>query len=607
MQTGNISVHTENIFPIIKKFLYTDHDIFVRELVSNSVDAIQKLKMLSSKSEAILTESAKITVSVDKEAKTITFSDNGIGMNATEIEKYINQIAFSGAEEFLEHYKEEKEPNPIIGHFGLGFYSSFMVADRVEIQSRSYRKDDEPVHWECEGSTQFTMGEGTRTTTGTDIILHVNPDSIEFLDNYKIKSILEKYCKYLPVEIEFDGKIINNINPAWKRNPTDLKDEDYIAFHKELYPFEDDPLFWIHLNVDYPFNLTGILFFPKLRNEMEPIKKRIHLYCNQVFVTDQVEEVVPDFLMLLRGTIDSPDIPLNVSRSALQSDSNVKKITSHISKKVADKLHELFKKDRADFETKWPGMSLFVKYGMLSDDKFAERAVQFALLKNTEGKYFTAEEYEAHIKTSQADKDNKLVYLYANNAAQQHQFIENARKREYDVLLFDEMIDTHFVGFLEMKQENASFRRVDSDTLDKLIDKDEKRESVLSGKGIKTLEKVFSQQLPDNKYELKTMPLAITDPFVSINRPEFERRMKEMQAMRGGEMSFMGSFPEKYHVVVNTNHPLASKIADGKIDAEKEALAKQSVDLALLSQNMLSGQELSDFISRSIDLMVAKM
>jgi molecular chaperone HtpG len=604
MQTGNISVHTQNIFPIIKKFLYTDHEIFIRELVSNAVDASQKLKLIASRGDAKLPESMRIVVKLDKENKTITISDRGIGMNAEEIEKYINQIAFSGAEEFLEKYKDEKDPASIIGHFGMGFYSSFMVSDKVEISTRSYRENEISAHWVCEGSTEFELSEGTRTENGTDIILHINSESEEFLNEYKIQSLLEKYCKYLPIEIEFNDKVINNIHPLWKKNPTELKDEDYIAFYKELYPYEEDPLFWIHLNVDYPFNLTGVLFFPKVKQEMDPFKKRIQLYCNQVYVTDQVEQVVPDFLMLLRGVIDSPDIPLNVSRSALQADGNVKKITSHISKKVADKLHDIFKKDRAAFELKWDGMSVFVKYGMLSDEKFAEKASSFVLLKNSNQKYFTLEEYQDHIKANQTDKDNKFVYLYSGNPELQHLQIETVKSKGYDVLLMNEMIDVHFVGHLEQKITDSVFKRVDAEHIDKLIDKGETKESVLSAKAIKSLTKSFEEQLNKERYELQTAPLSAGDPFISITKSEWERRMKEMEAMRGSEMSFMGSLPDRYQVIVNTNHPLAGKIADEKNADLRNDLTKQSLDLALLSNNMLTGAALSEFVKRSTDLLV---
>jgi molecular chaperone HtpG len=606
MQSGNISVHTQNIFPIIKKFLYTDHEIFIRELVSNSVDATQKLKIYASKGDVVLPESLQIKVAFDADAKTITISDNGIGMNAEEIEKYINQIAFSGAEEFLEKFKDDKDPAAIIGHFGMGFYSSFMVADKVEIQTLSYRKDEEPAHWICEGSTEFTLDKGTRTTHGTDIIMHINNESEEFLNEYKIKSLLEKYCKYLPIEITFKDEVINNINPLWKKNPVDLKDEDYITFYKELYPMESDPLFWIHLNVDYPFTLTGILFFPKVKPDVEPFKKRIQLYCNQVFVTDQVEQVVPDFLMLLRGVIDSPDIPLNVSRSALQADGNVKKITSHISKKVADKLGEIFKKERESYENKWDGISLFVKYGMLSDEKFAEKATSFVLLKNTDNKLFTFEEYETLVKPNQTDKDNKVNYLYANNADTQFQNIENAKEKGYDVLLLNEMIDVHFVSLLEQKLNDSLFKRVDSEASDKLIDKGEVRETLLSKKHLKALETVFESEINKEKYTVQTIPMAASDPFISVTKPEWERRMKEMEAMRGPEMSFMGSMPDKYQVMVNSNHPLASVIAEEKNKDARNEMVNQSFDLALLSQNMLTGAALSAFIKRSSELLSKK-
>ncbi len=603
MQTGNISVHTQNIFPIIKKFLYTDHEIFIRELVSNAVDATQKLKMIASRGDTILPEDTAIEVLLDKEAKTLTIRDRGIGMTKDEIEKYINQIAFSGAEEFLEKFKEEKDPAAIIGHFGMGFYSSFMVAGKVEINTLSYQKEAEAAHWVCEGTTEYILNKGDRTETGTDIILHINDDSIEFLESFRIRQLLEKYCKYLPVEIKFEDKVINNTSPLWKRNPSDLKEEDYLNFYRELYPMEEDPLFWIHLNVDYPFNLTGILYFPKVRQDMDPMRKKILLFSNQVYVTDQVEQIVPDFLMLLRGVIDSPDIPLNVSRSALQADGNVKKITSHISKKVGDKLHDIFKNDRSAFESKWEGMSLFVKYGMLSDEKFGEKGMSFVLLKSDENKLYTLNEFEELIKPVQTDKDQKVIYLYANDSEKQFSFIQLMKEKGYHVLLMEEMIDVHFVGFLEQKLKDAQFKRVDAETASKIVDKGEERDSVLSAKGIKTLSGIFDKLLDKDKYEFQTQAMSLSDPFITLTRSEWERRMSEMEKMRGNEFSWMGSLPSKYKVVVNTNHPLASRIADEKKSAVREDLTRQSIDLALLAQNMLSGAALAEFIKRSTDLL----
>ena len=480
-EKGTISINTENIFPIIKKFLYSDHEIFLRELVSNAVDATQKLKRLATIGEyqQDLGEQ-KVRVSVNKEAKTITISDHGIGMTDEEVKKYINQIAFSGATEFLEKYKDAGEDKQIIGHFGLGFYSSFMVADRVDIITKSYQEGAEPVKWTCDGSTEFELSPTVKKEVGTDVVLHINKDSEEFLEPPRIQGILDKYCKFLPVEIEFDGKVVNNPNPIWTKSPSDLQDEDYLAFYKELYPFSEDPLFWIHLNVDYPFNLTGVLYFPKIKQELEPSRNKIQLYSRQVFITDEVKDVVPEFLMLLHGVVDSPDIPLNVSRSYLQSDSNVKKINAHITKKVADKLNELFKKDRPAYEEKFGSIGLFVKYGMISEDKFYDKAQKFVLLQNTDGKYFTLDEYQEHVAANQTDKDKNLVYLYTTDKGKQYTFIQSAKKKSYDVLNLDGPIDSHFINLLEQKLEKTSLKRVDAETVDKLIDKDEKIESVLS-------------------------------------------------------------------------------------------------------------------------------
>ena len=603
--TGKINVQTENIFPIIKKFLYSDHEIFLRELVSNAVDATQKLKTLASVGE--FKEELKdlsIEILLNKDKKTLTIKDKGIGMTAEEVEKYINQIAFSGAEEFVKKYKDKGDTNAIIGHFGLGFYSAFMVASKVEIISKSYKKgpDSKAIYWECDGSPEYKLEEVSRTDRGTDVILHIADDSTEFLEKERIKTLLKKYCKFLPVEIKFEGEVINNTSPAWIKKPSELKDEDYKNFYKELYPFSEDPLFHIHLNVDYPFNLTGILYFPKLRKSFEMQKDKIQLYSNQVFITDSVENIVPDFLTLLRGVIDSPDIPLNVSRSYLQSDGNVKKISAHITKKVAEKLEDIFKKDRKDFESKWEDIRVFIQYGMLSEEKFNEKAMKFALLKNTEGKFFTLDEYAEHVKPVQTDKDKRVVYLYTTNAEEQHAFIETAKERGYDVLVFDSNIDAHYINFLEQKLESTSFVRVDADSIDKLIKKDEEQPSKLSEEEQNKLKPVIEGTFNPGKFTVVFESLSEKDNPMIITQPEFMRRMKDMSAMGGGGMQFMGNMPEMLNLVVNTNHPIISKILAEK-DAEKQKdLAKQTVDLAMLSQNMLKGSDLTNFIKRSLKL-----
>jgi len=628
--TGKINVQTENIFPIIKKFLYSDNEIFLRELVSNATDATQKLKALTSMGEAKgELGDLKIEVVLDKEAKTITIKDKGIGMTKDEIEKYITQIAFSGAEEFVQKYQDKVDKNVVIGHFGLGFYSAFMVAQKVEIFSLSYKEGSKAVRWECDGSPEYQIEEvDSKTERGTNIVLHVAEDSLEFLETQKIEGLLKKYCKFLPVEIVFGTKkewipngekdekgieketeidvenIINNPNPAWIRKPVDLKDEDYKAFYRELYPMQfEEPLFHIHLNVDYPFNLTGILYFPKLSNKFEAPKDRIQLYSNQVFVTDNVENIVPDFLTMLRGVIDSPDIPLNVSRSYLQADSNVKKISAHITKKVADKLDELFKKDRPDFETKWDDIKIFVQYGLISDEKFYEKASKFTLLKNTEGKAFTFEEYDAHVKANQTDKDNKLVFLYATNVDEQHTYIDAAKSRGYDVLLMDSPLDAHLINSLESKLTNTQFVRVDSDTVEKLIKKDDGQVSKLTEEEQTKLKPVIEGVIAKEKYTVQFESLSETDSPMLITRPEFMRRMKDMQAMGGGGgMNFYGSMPDMYNLVVNSNHPLISKIL-AETDATKQSqLAKQAADLALLAQGLLKGEELTKFVKRSVEL-----
>ncbi|MFY9309582.1 MAG: molecular chaperone HtpG [Bacteroidia bacterium] len=622
MQTGKINVQTENIFPIIKKFLYSDHEIFLRELVSNAVDATQKLKTLSSLGEA-KGDLGKLQVEVviDKDAKTLTIKDNGIGMTAEEVEKYITQIAFSGAEEFVNKYKDKTpEANAIIGHFGLGFYSAFMVAKKVEIFSLSYKEGSTAVHWECDGSPDYKIEDTTKAERGTNIVLHIADDSEEFLEQYRIQTLLTKYCKFLPVEIKFGTKkethkegdkdvetevdnIINNPNPAWTKKPADLKDEDYKSFYRELYPMNfEDPLFHIHLNVDYPFNLTGILYFPRIKKSFEVQKDKIQLYSNQVFVTDSVENIVPDFLTLLRGVIDSPDIPLNVSRSYLQSDASVKKISGHITKKVADKLEELFKKDRADFESKWEDIKIFVQYGMLSEEKFNEKAQKFALLKGSDNKYYTLEEYAEKVKPLQTNKDKRVIYLYTTNTDEQHSYIEAAKDRGYDVLVFDSPIDAHYINHLESKLSDTSFVRVDSDTIDKLIAKEDAQPSKLSEEEKKQLQPIVEGIVPKEKFSVVFESLSEKDAPMLITKPEFMRRMKDMSALGGGGMAFYGSMPDMHNLVVNTNHPLISKILNEKSEDKQKQLTKQAADLAMLSQGLLKGEELTKFIKRSVEL-----
>lgn len=624
-EKGTISIHTENIFPIIKKFLYSDHEIFLRELVSNAVDAIQKAKRLVSLGQfnGELGEPL-VHVKLDKEAKTITISDNGIGMTADEIKKYINQVAFSGASEFLEKFKEAKDANEIIGQFGLGFYSAFMVADKVEIQTLSYQQGAEPARWECDGSTEFEMSPGSRTERGTDIILYINEENKEFLENYKIQSILDKYAKFLPVPVQFgtktesepdgedaDGKpkykdvevpnIINTVKPIWTKPPSELKDEDYLSFYKELYPFSEDPLFWIHLNVDYPFNLTGVLYFPKIKNEVEVQRNKIKLFSRQVFITDDVKDIVPEFLMLLHGVIDSPDIPLNVSRSFLQADSNVKKINTYITKKVADKLAELFKNDRKSYEEKWNDIGVFVKYGIISEPKFAEKAKDFVLLSNVNKAFFTLSEYREKVAGNQTDKDGNVVYLYAAHADKQHSYISAAEKKGYDVLLLDGPLDNHFVSHLERDLEKTQIKRVDADVVEKLIPKDEKIESNLSEEQSKQLETVFREAITKPGMEVSIENLSADAMPVTVTMDEFMRRMKDMAAMGGG-MSFYGSMPDRYKVAVNANSPLATRILSETNADTQKALAQQAFDLALLAQGMLTGAELTAFVERSVKM-----
>ncbi len=673
---GTIGVTTENIFPVIKKFLYSDHEIFLRELVSNAIDATQKLKTLSSFGDfkGELGE-MNVRVTVDKEAGTLTVSDHGIGMTADDIEKYINQIAFSGAEEFLEKYKDNA--NAIIGHFGLGFYSAFMVAKKVEIHSLSYKEGAEAVKWECDGSPEFTLEPCDKTVRGSDIILHIDDDNKEFLEQTRIDALLRKYCRFLPVPVVSgkeqewkDGKmvdtdrdrIINITEPAWTKKPSDLTDKDYLDFYHELYPGQDDPLFWIHLNVDYPFTLTGILFFPKIKNNFEVTKNRIQLYCNQVYVTDSVEGVVPEFMMLLQGVIDSPDIPLNVSRSYLQSDSAVKKISSYITKKVAGRLDEIFRNNRADFEQKWDDIKIFIEYGMLTDEKFCEQAMKFCLLKDTEGKYFTIEEYKALIEPSQTDKEGNIVFLYSTDTTAQYNYIKSATESGYNVLVFDGQLDSHFVGLLEHKIEKSRFVRVDSDVVSNLIPKDNRREVDLTPLRRNILSGMFTSQLP--KVDKATFlvsfeALAPTDAPIVITQNEYMRRMKEMAALQPG-MNFYGEMPDSYSLVVNTSHPIIEKIGEnagkeldtkieplekgieeknaeitrlrsdkssdedkkqadtllGEVDKERKQVSditaayastqpvvRQLIDLALLGNGLLRGEDLSRFIARSVELL----
>ena len=677
MQKGKIGVTTENIFPVIKKFLYSDHDIFLREIVSNAIDATQKLKTLSSCGEykGELGE-LKVRVAIDKENGTLTVSDSGIGMTAEDVDKYINQIAFSGAEEFLAKYKDSA--NAIIGHFGLGFYSAFMVSKKVEIRTKSYKEDAKAISWTCDGSPEFELNEIEKAERGTDIVLYIDDDCKEFLEKDKIEALLKKYCKFLPVPIVFgkkqewkDGKwvdteednVINNTKPAWTVQPSELKDENYLKFYHELYPGEEDPLFWIHLNVDYPFTLTGILYFPKLKSNIDVQKDRIQLYCNQVFVTDSVEGVVPDFMMLMRGVIDSPDIPLNVSRSYLQSDANVKKISSYITKKVASQLENIFKNRRQEFEEKWNDIKIFIEYGMLTDEKFAEAAMKFALLANTDDKKFTLDEYKELIKGEQTDKDGYLVYLYATDKTAQYSYIKNATDKGYDVLLIDDQLGSHFVGMLEQKLEKARFVRVDSDILENLIVKADRKSAELSAEDRSVFTELFRSQIPaieKTEFLVTFEALSAESSPVMITQSEYMRRMKEMAAMQRG-MSFYGELPDTYSLILNTEHPLVkrvmeeskaalaekvspleAKIADltktsealrekkDATDAEKEILAnnesqaealrkeeneaikayaqtnplvRQMIDIALLGNNLLKGEALDSFLKRSIDLL----
>ena len=628
MKTGQIHVSTENIFPIIKKFLYSDHEIFLRELVSNAVDATQKMKVLTATGEfkGELGE-LKVEVILDKEAKTLTIRDNGIGMTDEEIDKYINQIAFSGAEEFVKQYEGKEGAESIIGHFGLGFYSAFMVAEKVQIKTLARYEGAQAVQWESNGSTEFTITEIEKDTRGTDIILYITEESAEFLEKSRIQGILDKYCKFLPVPVFFGTKVeyidspegekdengkvkrvsidvpnqVNNPEPAWTKAPIDLKDEDYQSFYRELYPMSfEEPLFHIHLNVDYPFNLTGILYFPKIKENVEVQRNKINLYSNQVFITDSVAEIVPEFLTLLHGVIDSPDIPLNVSRSYLQSDGNVKKISSHITKKVADKLADMFKKDRADFEAKWDDLKIFVEYGMLSDDKFAEKGKSFALVKNTDGKYLTLDELKEQIAPLQTDKNGKVVVLYTHSAEEHFSFVKQAKDRGYQVALIDGPLAPHWISKLEQTLENVMFARVDADTLDQLIQKDGELPAKLTEEQQAELKPIFESAVDAQKFKVEFKSMSETDAPIIVTQPEFIRRMMEQQKMGGG--GFFGAFPETYNLLVNANHNKVESLLSIKDESEKTNKVKQLTDLALLSQGLLKGEELNSFIERSINL-----
>jgi len=608
MQKGSIRVQTENIFPIIKKFLYSEHDIFLRELVSNAVDATQKLKTLSSIGEAKgdIGE-LRIDIKIDAEKKTLTIADKGIGMTAEEVDKYLNQVAFSGAEEFLSKYKGQNENN-IIGHFGLGFYSSFMVSDKVEVITRSFRENAVPVRWECDGSPEFTLEDASREERGTDIVLHLNEESREFLDSFKVKSILEKFCRFLPVPIFFEDKQINNPAPAWTKKPSELTTEDYQNFYKELYPFNEAPLFWIHLNVDYPFNLTGILYFPKIKQSYEIQKDKIQLYSNQVFVTDEVKDIVPEFLMLLQGVIDSPDIPLNVSRSYLQGDPNVKKINTHITKKVADKLDEIFNNDRKSFEEKWESLGLFVKYGMMTDDKFLEKANKFLVMEDSgeTGRFFTFEEYKSATEALQKNKDGKHVIIYTTNPVQQDAYIKAAAAKGYTVVKMETLVDAAFINSMEMKWENVQFTRVDADIADNLVDKGDHADSVLSKDESDKLKTMFEQNQSALHITVEVKGLSADVPPVVATRPEMMRRMKDMGAIGGGMAAFYANMPDEVMLTVNGNHPVYKNILAEADAGKQEKQIKNLADLALLSQDLLKGSDLTNFINRSVELMEGK-
>lgn len=607
MQKGNIRVQTENIFPIIKKFLYSDHDIFLRELVSNAVDATQKIKTLSSIGEAKgdLGE-LRIDIKLDAAVKTITISDRGVGMTAEEIDKYINQVAFSGAEEFLTKYKGQAEAN-IIGHFGLGFYSSFMISEKVEIVSKSYREGTNAVRWECDGSPEYTLEQTEKTERGTDIVMYVNEESTEFLEADRLKNILKKFCRFLPVPIYFENEQINNTTPAWTKKPSELTADDYQNFYKELYPFNEAPLFWIHLNVDYPFNLTGILYFPKIKQSYEIQKDKIQLYSNQVFVTDEVKDIVPEFLMLLQGVIDSPDIPLNVSRSYLQGDPNVKKINSHITKKVADKLEEIFNKDRPSFEEKWESLGLFVKYGMMTDDKFLDKANNFHVFEeSTGGKFYTLEEYRAAAQGLQKNKDGKLVIIYTTNPVQQDAYIQAANAKGYKVVKMETLVDAGFIQQMEMRWSDVHFIRVDADIADNLVDKQEDMDSALTKDEAASLKTLFETNTTGQHVTVEVKGLSPTAAPVVATRPEFMRRMKDMSAMSGPMGSFYANMPDEVTLTVNGNHPIYQSVIAESNKEKQEKFVHNLADLALLSQGLLKGNNLTAFINRSIELMEAE-
>jgi molecular chaperone HtpG len=607
MQKGSIRVQTENIFPIIKKFLYSDHEIFLRELISNAVDASQKLKTLSSLGEAKgeLGDLA-IKVKLDKTAQTITISDQGIGMTAEEVDKYLNQVALSGAEEFVNRYKNQNE-NAIIGKFGLGFYSAFMVSSKVEVISKSYKEGSRGVRWECDGSPEYSLEEAEKTERGTDIILHINEDSQEFLDEGRIRSILEKFCRFLPIPVSFEDKQINNTHPAWTRKPSELTTQDYQDFYKELYPFNEAPLFWIHLNVDYPFNLTGILYFPKIKQSYEIQKDKIQLYSNQVFVTDEVKDIVPEFLMLLQGVIDSPDIPLNVSRSYLQGDPNVKKINGYITKKVADKLEEIFTGDRKEFEQKWESLGLFVKYGMMTDDKFLEKANHFHIMEDANGsRFYTLDEYKIATETLQKNKEGKQVIIYTSNPVQQDSYIREAQAKGYKVVKLETIVDAGFINQMETKWDSVHFTRVDSDVTDNLVDKQDSTDTVLGKKEEEKLKELFKMDIPSLRVTVEIRGLSPEALPVVATRPEFMRRMKDMAALNGGMGAFYASMPDEVTLTVNGNHPIYKTVL-GENDNEKQhKLVHNLADLALLSQGLLKGNELTNFIQRSVELIGGK-
>ncbi|HVY76140.1 MAG TPA: molecular chaperone HtpG [Puia sp.] len=605
MQKGSIRVQTENIFPIIKKFLYSDHEIFLRELISNAVDASQKLKTLSSLGEAKGDiGDLKIAVTLDKAASTITISDQGIGMTAEEVDKYLNQVALSGAEEFVNKYKNQNE-NAIIGKFGLGFYSAFMVSSQVDVISKSYKEGTAAVRWECDGSPEYSIAEAERSGRGTDIILHINEESKEFLDESRIRSILEKFCRFLPIPIFFEDKQINNTHPAWTRKPGELTNADYQNFYKELYPFSDAPLFWIHLNVDYPFNLTGILYFPKIKQSYEIQKDRIQLYSNQVFVTDEVKDIVPEFLMLLQGVIDSPDIPLNVSRSYLQGDPNVKKINNHITKKVADKLEEIFNNERKEYEEKWESLGLFVKYGMMTDDKFLERANKFHIMEDADGgRFYTLEEYRIEAEALQKNKEGKLVIIYTSDPIQQNSYIKEAQAKGYKVVKLDTLIDAGFINQMEMKWDSVHFTRVDSDVVDNLVDKQDAVDTVLGKAEEEKLKELFRLDIPGLHTTVEVRGLNPEGLPVIATRPEFMRRMKDMAAMNGGGGmgAFYANMPDEITLTVNGNHPIYKNILGEQNTDKQQKLVHNLADLALLSQGLLKGNELTNFIQRSVEL-----